>query len=128
MSIVVLFMDYDGEETITTADITSPPLRRRSYINLPCPLGSNSSVEFIDAARLTGGFLATIEPWFPFSDVPTGQNNTSKRRRRPSSTHRTCGDGHGLLSAYEFLRSSSANNNQLKSVALLLLMLVRYIM
>jgi hypothetical protein len=73
--------------------------------------------------------LATIEPWCPFSDVPTGQNNTSKRRRRPSSTHRTCGDGHGLLSAYEFLRSNSANNNQLKSLlALFLLMLVRYIM
>ena len=109
-----------------------------SSCNLPCPLGLNSSVEFIDATRLTGGLMATIEPWFPLSDgprflalpggVPAGQNNTSKRRRRPPATHRTCGNGHGLLSAYEFLRSSSANNSQLKSLTLLLLMLVCYIM
>jgi hypothetical protein len=65
-------------------DLTSPPLRRRAY-NLPCPIGLNSSVEFIDAERLTGGLLATIEPWFPLSDVTTGQNNTSKRRRSPTN-------------------------------------------
>lgn len=115
-----------------------------SLCNLPCPQGLNSTVEFIDAARLTGGSMATIEPWFPPrpnvtpqnkgprflalpGGVPAGQNNTSKRRRRPPATHRTCGDGHGLLSAYEFLQSSSANNSQRKSLALLL-MLVCYIM
>lgn len=111
-----------------------------SSCNLPCPQGVNSSVEFIDAVRLTGGSkAATVEPWFPERSagprflalpggVPAKQNNTSKRRRKPPATHRTCGDGQGLLSAYEFLTSrSSANNSQLKSLLALLLMLGRHV-
>jgi len=116
-----------------------PPIHSPdSLCNLPCPQGMNSSVEFIDVVHLTGGSTETVEPWLPEHSkgprflalpggVPATQNNTSQRRRRPPATHRTCGNGQGLLSVYEFRTSSSANNSQLKSMALLL-MLVRYFM
>lgn len=128
------------------AALQSVPLLPDSSCNLPCPLGRNSTDEYIDAVQMTGGSVATgvMEPWFPDrpavtsqskgprflalpGGIPVSQKNTTKRRSRPPATHRTCGDGHGLLSAYEFSRNGYARNSQLKIVALLVTLL-RYIM
>ena len=110
-----------------------------SQCNLPCPQGSNST---IDAVHLTGGPAESeaAEPWFPdrhgatstnkgrFLALPggvSGLKNPGRIRKKPPANHRTCGNGHGLLSAYELLQTSSANNSQhLKGLVFWLLILI----
>ncbi len=111
-----------------------------SLCNLPCPLGSNST---IDVVQLTGGSVESeataMEPWFPdrqgatstnkgrFLALPggvSGLKNPGRVRKRPPATHRTCGDGRGFISAYEFFQTSSANYSQLKNRVFWLLILI----
>lgn len=129
------------------AALLSVPLFPDSSCNLPCPQGKNSTDEFIDAVHITGGAVTSkvMEPWFPDrpdvtaqnkgprflalpGGIPAGQKNTTKRRIRPPATHRTCGDGQGLLSVYEFSLNSSASIGQLKIHQALFLTLLCYIM
>lgn len=110
-----------------------------SSCNLPCPQGGNDTV---DAVQLTGGIQTTEEmaPRFPNKPSPSSHNknrlltvpggvaglkNPGQIRKRQPPSHRTCGNGHGLLSVYEFLQTNSANNSrQLRCLAILLALLI----
>lgn len=121
-----------------TADsLRSVPELRDSLCNLPCPLSSNQTV---DAVQLTGGgdsqVVEEIQPWYPEKPSANSQNkirlltvpggvsglkNPGQIRRKPPASHRTCGNGFGFLSVYEFLHNNgSANNTQFQSLAFLL--------
>lgn len=115
--------------------LRSVPEQRDSLCNLPCPLGNNHT---IDAVQLTGGDSQVVEDqsWNPDKPNANSQNkirlltvpggvaglkNPGQIRRKPAASHRTCGNGHGFLSVYEFLQNNAwTNNNQFPSLLFLL--------
>lgn len=122
----------------TSKALLSVPDLPDSSCNLPCPQGVNAT---IDAVYLTGGSnnkSEVIEPWLlgrpgvtsapskgRFFNPSEGVASTQgKRRHRPPGHLRTCGDGHGLISVYEFrLNGSTSTKISIGTLVLSLLLL-----
>jgi len=108
------------------------PFISDSLCDLPCPLGNGSVV---NASQLNSGSPSqeVIDPWLPRRPGEQQQNETTRffgrkgtvgevnQRRTYSSTVLTCGNGRGLLSAYQVTLKSSANVNRSLSILLLFL-------
>jgi hypothetical protein len=111
------------------------PFISDSLCDLPCPLG-NGSVVNATSSQLSSGSTnqELVDPWLPRRPGEQQQHNETMRffgrkgtvgevnRRRPSiTTTLTCGNGRGLLSAYQVALKSSANVNISLSTLLLFL-------
>lgn len=124
----------------TERALDSAPELLDSSCNLPCPQGSNGTINAVQlSASGEGSSKKLSESWFPdkpsapstskgrLLSLPSGVSglkNPNQNRKRPSPDHRTCGNGHGLLSVYEFLKNSSANNSQLKTLILVSILII----